>query len=80
MLVRLAVRAKRMKTLLGADALIGSQGKVMEALAPEGHILVEGEIWRAVSTEPLTVGVTVRVVGHEQYLLRVIPVTPQATA
>ena len=80
MLVRLAVRAKRMKTRLGADALIGSQGKVMEALAPEGHILVEGEIWRAVSTEPLTVGVTVRVVGHEQYLLRVIPVTPQATA
>jgi membrane-bound serine protease (ClpP class) len=45
----------------------------MEALAPEGHVLVEGEIWRAVASEPVAAGSPLRVVGHEQYLLRVAP-------
>jgi membrane-bound serine protease (ClpP class) len=46
----------------------------MEPLAPEGHVLVEGEIWRAVATEPVQAGARLRVVGHEQYLLHVAPV------
>jgi membrane-bound serine protease (ClpP class) len=46
----------------------------MEALAPEGHVLVEGEIWNAVSTEPVTAGTKLRVVGYEQYLLKVTPI------
>jgi membrane-bound serine protease (ClpP class) len=40
-------------------------------LTPEGHVLVDGEIWRAVASEPVTTGARLRVVGHEQYLLRV---------
>jgi membrane-bound serine protease (ClpP class) len=72
-LVRLAWRARRLKALLGADALIGSAASAMEALAPEGHVLVEGEIWNAVASEPVPVGSRLRVVGHEQYLLRVAP-------
>ncbi|MGA2167523.1 MAG: nodulation protein NfeD [Terracidiphilus sp.] len=72
-LVRLAVRARRMKTRLGAAALVGSRAKAMEALTPEGHVLVEGEIWRAVASEPIAAGTPLRVVGHEQYLLRVAP-------
>lgn len=74
-LVRLAVRARRRKARLGADALVGSAASAMEALAPEGHVLVEGEIWRAVATEPVEAGTRLKVVGHEQYLLRVEPVT-----
>ncbi len=73
-LVRLAVRARRRKSRLGAEALIGSPASAMEPLAPEGHVLVEGEIWRAVSTEPVQKGARLRVTGHEQYLLRVVPV------
>ena len=45
----------------------------MEPLTPEGHVLVEGEIWRAVASEAVPAGTTLRVVGHEQYLLRVSP-------
>lgn len=85
-LVRLAVRARRMKARLGADALVGSSASAMEALAPEGHVLVEGEIWRAVSSEPVQKGARLRVTGHEEYLLHVAPadssgaVTPRTDA
>jgi membrane-bound serine protease (ClpP class) len=72
-LVRLAVRARRRKSLLGADALVGSAASAMEPLTPEGHVLVDGEIWRAVASESVTTGARLRVVGHEQYLLRVEP-------
>jgi membrane-bound serine protease (ClpP class) len=72
-LLRLAVRARRMKSRLGVDALIGRVARAMEPLAPEGHVLVEGEIWRAVASEPVAPGAALRVVSHEQYLLRVEP-------
>jgi membrane-bound serine protease (ClpP class) len=72
-LLRLAIRARRMKSRLGVDAMVGSAAKAMEPLSPEGHVLVEGEIWRAVASEPIATGAALRVVGHEQYLLRVEP-------
>jgi membrane-bound serine protease (ClpP class) len=77
-LVRLAVRARHMKSKLGIDALIGRSARAMEALAPEGHVLVEGEIWQAVASEPVDAGVLLRVVGPEEYLLRVTPTGPAA--
>jgi membrane-bound serine protease (ClpP class) len=83
-LVRLAMRARRLKSRIGADALVGSEASAMEPLAPEGHVLVEGEIWRAVASEPVPAGARLRVMGHEQYLLRVAPaesaITPRTAA
>jgi membrane-bound serine protease (ClpP class) len=83
-LVRLAVRARRRKALIGADAMVGCKATAMEPLAPEGHILVEGEIWRAVAEEPLPKGTSLRVASHEQMLLHVVPDTaaraPECTA
>ena len=75
-LVRLAVRAQRMKTRLGVEALLGSHASAMEALAPEGHVLVEGEIWLAVASEPVAAGTPLRVTGNEKYLLHVAPAKP----
>jgi membrane-bound serine protease (ClpP class) len=74
-LVRLAVRARRRKSLTGADAMVGCKATAMEPLAPEGHVLVEGEIWRAVAEEPLPKGASLRVASHEQMLLHVVPDT-----
>jgi membrane-bound serine protease (ClpP class) len=79
-LVRLAVRARRMKTRLGVDAMVGQTASAMEALNPEGHVLVEGEIWRAVADEAVAAGTSLTVVGHEQYLLHVTPVERSRTA
>jgi membrane-bound serine protease (ClpP class) len=72
-LLRLAIRARRMKSRLGIDAMVGSIAKAMEPLAPEGHVLVEGEIWNAVASQPVAAGAALRVVGHDAYLLRVEP-------
>jgi membrane-bound serine protease (ClpP class) len=78
-LVRLAVRARRRKAKIGADAMVGRQATAMEELAPEGHVLVEGEIWRAVASAPVHAGMALRVVGHEQLMLRVEPAEQQVT-
>jgi membrane-bound serine protease (ClpP class) len=72
-LVRLAMRARSMKSRLGPSALVGRNASAMEPLTPEGHILVEGEIWLAVASTPVPAGAPVRVVGLENYLLRVEP-------
>ena len=76
-LVRLAVRARRMKSRLGPSALVGSRARAMELLSPEGHVLVEGEIWLAVASEPVPAGTPVRVVALDNYKLRVEPVQSQ---
>ena len=75
-LVRLAVRARRLKARLGADALVGHRASAMEPLNPEGHVLVDGEIWRAIADEMVPAGTPLQIVGHEQYLLKVTPVSP----
>lgn len=79
-LVRIAMRARRMKQAVGMDALIGRDASAMEPLAPEGHVLVEGEIWRAIAAEPVQAGTPLRVIGRNQLVLQVAPVHPTAGA
>ena len=79
-LVRLAVRARRMKTRLGMDAFVGRLASAMEPLTPSGHVLVEGEIWRAVADRSVPAGASLRVTGRDQYELFVTPVDPPNTA
>ena len=79
-LLRLAVRARRMKARMGADAMVGQEAEAMEPLAPEGHVLVGGEIWRAVTPSPVKAGSRLRVVGHDEMLLRVEPAEKQDLA
>lgn len=79
-LIRLAVRARKLKTRLGVDALVGHPASAMEPLSPEGHVLVDGEIWRAVADRTVAQGTLLKVVGHNQYLLRVTPSEPPRTA
>lgn len=79
LLLRLAVRARRRKVRLGADAMVDCMAEAMEPLQPEGHVLVEGEIWRAVASQPVEKGARLRVVGHEQYLLHVTPAEPDVS-
>jgi membrane-bound serine protease (ClpP class) len=72
-LVRLAVRARQRKARIGGEALVGARATAMESLAPEGHVLVEGEIWRAVASQPAPAGTPLLVTGHQQMLLHVEP-------
>jgi membrane-bound serine protease (ClpP class) len=77
-LVRLAVRARKRKALLGPDALVGTIATAMEPLSPSGHVLVEGEIWQARASQPIPAGATLRVTGHDQMLLLVDPSPPRS--
>src|SRR5207247_25 len=43
------VRALARRQLLGPSGLVGQLATVKERLAPEGQVLVSGEIWRAVA-------------------------------
>lgn len=53
-----------MKPLVSLETMIGSEGKVVTPLAPEGYVKVKGELWKASSTElELEVGDEVVVVG-----------------
>jgi membrane-bound serine protease (ClpP class) len=66
------VRALGRPPATGAEGLVGKLATVRERLAPEGQVLVLGEIWRAVADgEPLEPGVQVRIVAVDGLTLRV---------
>jgi membrane-bound serine protease (ClpP class) len=76
-LLRLALRAKRQKSLLGPAALVGFPARAMEEIAGAGatmgRILVQGEIWQATSSEPIAAQTSVRVIGFQGDVLEVQP-------
>ena len=83
-LLRLAVRARHSKSLMGPAALVGFPGTAMEALHPAsetvgddniGHILVQGEIWQATTPKAIAAQANVRVIGFHGDILEVQPVT-----
>jgi membrane-bound serine protease (ClpP class) len=70
--VAAGVRALGRPPATGAEGLVGKLATVRERLAPEGQVLVSGEIWRAVADgEPLEPGVQVRIVAVDGLTLRV---------
>lgn len=52
----LAIRAAKKKVVSGREAMIGVEGEARTDLNFEGEILVQGEIWHAVSREPVERG------------------------
>ncbi len=67
------VRALRGRPLTGAAGMVGSTGVTRSAIDPEGQVLVQGELWRAVSDGgPIAVGEAVRVVAVEGLTLKVV--------
>jgi membrane-bound serine protease (ClpP class) len=77
-LLRLALRARRSKSLIGPAALVGAVGTAMEPIwlretQPIGHILVQGEIWQATANAPIPEKDSVLVVGFHEDVLEVQP-------
>jgi membrane-bound serine protease (ClpP class) len=67
----LVVRAQMAKPRMGAAALIGERAVTKEALAPTGKVFVHGELWNAISEDPIPAGVQVEVVAVENLWLKV---------
>ena len=72
-LLRLAVEAQRRKVVTGEMGMIDSIGVAQSELAPEGKILVHGEIWTARSSSPIAPGRRARVKKVEGLTLWVEP-------
>jgi len=62
-LIRIAWRARQNKVMNGPEALVGATGIAQQEIAPEGQILVHGELWMAYSDTPIAPGESVRVRG-----------------
>ena len=64
-------KAQVSKPQTGADGLAGKLGVAKSDIDPEGKVLVHGELWRAVSVEPIARGTRVRVIGISGLELKV---------
>src|SRR5207245_1475182 len=69
----LAVRARTRKFKRGIPGLVGLGGWAETPLAPEGKILVRGELWDARSRACVEAGTAVRVTGVRGLRLLVAP-------
>ena len=67
---RMGSRALRRKPVAGLIAMVGSRGKVVSRLAPEGCIRIKGELWWAISAdEGINVGEEVTVLRQDRLKL-----------
>jgi membrane-bound serine protease (ClpP class) len=72
-LVTLILRARAGKVETGADGMVGEIGRAQTSLNPAGKVFVHGELWNAVSSEPVEAGARVRIAALEGLSLRVEP-------
>jgi membrane-bound serine protease (ClpP class) len=72
-LMTLVVKARRKKTMIGPAGLVGEIGVARTPLAPEGKIMIQGELWNAVASADVALGQPVRVRDVEGLLLKVEP-------
>jgi membrane-bound serine protease (ClpP class) len=77
-LMTLALRARRNKTVTGAEGLVGETGVAQTALTPRGKVFVHGELWDAVSSVTVPAGQLVAVRNVDGLTLGVepLPATP----
>jgi membrane-bound serine protease (ClpP class) len=72
-LVRLALKAQRMPAVTGVEGMLNAPGAALTAIGSDesGSVMVRGEVWQAVSDEPLARGDRVRVVKVDGLTLTV---------
>lgn len=67
----LAIRAQRTPVSTGAEGMLRERGTARTALAPRGKVFVHGELWDAVSAEPVAAGETVEITAVHNLTLEV---------
>ncbi len=70
--VTMGVRALYRPSVTGSSAMVGRIGVTRTALGPEGQVLIDGELWRAVSPDGrIEVGETVQVTAIDGLTVKV---------
>jgi membrane-bound serine protease (ClpP class) len=70
----LVFKSQLSKPKTGARGLLGEIGVVKEPTLQEGKVFVHGELWKAISKDPIEKGAKVRVVNVENLVLEVEPI------
>jgi membrane-bound serine protease (ClpP class) len=73
LVIALLLRSRKRPVVTGKEALVGAEGEALAWQQEEGRVRVQGEIWRARSTQPLEPGTRVKVVNREGLVLFVEP-------
>ncbi len=79
-MVGMGVNAMRRRPVTGREEMVGLIGIAKTALAPHGQLAVHGELWEAISDQPLRPGDEARVTRVEGLRLHVTPLTTQKEA
>ncbi|KSV73701.1 hypothetical protein N183_23860 [Sinorhizobium sp. Sb3] len=72
LVARLAFSSRRHAVVTGGEQMIGIAGKVESWTGAAGYVIAHGERWQAVSTETLSRGEDVKVVGRNGLTLEVV--------
>jgi membrane-bound serine protease (ClpP class) len=71
--VSMGIRALYRPSVTGESAMVGRVGVTRSALAPEGQVMIDGELWRAVSQDgTVAAGEPVQVAAIDGLTLKVI--------
>ena len=73
LVISLLLRSRKRPVVTGKEALLGAMGEALAWQQDEGRVRVQGEIWRARSSQPLEPGTRVKVVNREGLVLFVEP-------
>lgn len=76
-IVGMGIRAMRRRPVTGREEMIGLVGTVKTALTPHGQLAVHGELWEAVSEQPLQPGEEAEVTAVDGLRLHVKPLSQQ---
>jgi len=76
-IVGMGVRAMRRRPVTGQEEMVGLVGIVKTALTPHGQISVHGELWDAVSAQPMQPGEEAEIISVNGLRLQVKPVSQQ---
>lgn len=79
-IVGMGLKAMRRRPVTGQEEMVGLIGIVKTALTPHGQVAVHGELWDAISDQPLQPGDAAEVIGVNGLRLHVKPVPQQKEA
>jgi membrane-bound serine protease (ClpP class) len=80
LLTALVLRTHRSQVASGVEALVHARGQARSPISPRGKVFVRGELWNAVSEEPVAAGQDVEVLAVEDLTLRVRPTAARGGA
>ena len=69
----LAVKARHRRPVSGVESLVGAVAVAKTDLNPRGQVFVQGELWEALSEQPVQAGQETKVTGIDGLTLRVAP-------